>query len=302
MSLQTYAGSDLNKISRTLQSYLDERELKPGDMVKYRLLNGTPNIDRDRKKGDDVLFPAVVGIPLRTIIYDPGYKDESGKTREAGTVQIGVVKFFDDRTKQPVFEKYYVQTQKGDGGIFFLRGGVIDEMNKYDAIELSNLNKSNPFRDQTIDPVFERIDDAKESKVKSTKRNFLLDSLVAIRAWTAEERRIIGASYNLSSQLDADVLKDRLEEIAEKDPATFYKHIDSEDTKIRALIKLSQEAGIISFNAHENKWTYTGSDETLALLDRKEGVSELDQLGDFLKNSANGPVIRGTLYKLLKKK
>jgi hypothetical protein len=97
------------------------------------------------------------------------------------------------------------------------------------------------------------------------------------------------------------VIKDKLEEIAEKDPETFYKSIESDDNKIKAVIKLAKDAGIIAFSAHENKWTYT-SGETLALLDRKEGVDENVQLLHFLKSSVNGPAIQGKLEKLLKSK
>lgn len=296
MSLQQYPGSDLNKFSKTVQDYLDNRKLKPGDMVKYRLLNGIRNIDPQRRRGDDILFPASVSIPLTDNIYDPG---EEGKNN-GRVVQVGVVKAFNDVTKMPVFRKYAVQPQKGDNGIFVLRGGVIQEMEVYEALELSNRNKSNPFRDQSEEAMFERVDDSAESKVKSTKRNFLFDSLNAIRQWTPEEMRIIAASYNLSTSLPVDVLKDKLEEIAEVDPKKFYDLIDSEDTKIKAVIKLAMESGIIAFNAHENKWVYAEGGETIALLDRKEGINEMEQFKEFLKSSANGHNIKEQLKKLIK--
>lgn len=111
--------------------------------------------------------------------------------------------------------------------------------------------------------------------------------------------RFAGASNGLSSSLEPDVLKDKLEEIAEKDPETFYKSIESEDNKVKAVIKLSTEAGIISFNAHEYKWVYP-SGETVALLNRREGENEVTGLTEFLKTSVNGPKIQGQLEKLLK--
>jgi hypothetical protein len=291
MSLKTYAGSDLNKLSPTLQEYLDGRKLKVGDIVKYRLLVGTKNLDPKRKKGDDWLFPSSIDIPLRATILDP----ETSKT-----VDIGVVNTFNDKTKLPDFRHFIVNPQTGDGGIFMLKGSVVADMDVYEALELSNRNKSNPYRDTSEEVVFERVDDVQESKVRSTRRNFLFESHSAIRRWNADELRAMGAAYNLSPSLDPGILKDRLEEIAEKDPETFYKTIDNPDTATKAIIKMSTEAGIISFNAHENKWSFVGSDETLALLDRREGVSETEQLAEFLKNSANGPAIQGKLEKILR--
>lgn len=295
MSLQKYTGSDLNHISNKIETYLNERKLKPGQMAKYRLTNGIRNIDPQRMKGNDVLFPAVVGIPLKTSFYDTG-DEESDNAR---VVEIGKVKSIDDRTKQMTFQKFYIQPQKGDGGIFNIRGGVVSEMEIYEILELHNWNGSNPFRDVSEPIVFERIDDAKESRARSNRRNFLFDSLNAIKNWTPEEVRIMGAAYNLNSSLDLDVIKDALESIAEKNPEEFYNAIDSEDNKVNALIKLATDSGVISYNAHENKYSFAGG-ETVALLERVEGRSEIDQFREFLKSSANGAAIQGTLQKLIK--
>jgi hypothetical protein len=296
VSLQQYAGSSLNKFSKAIQSYLDERPLLPGETVKYRLLNGTKNIDPNRKKGEDMLFPSCMVIHLRDRIKDPGKDDV-----KPGLVEIGAVSHFDDKTKLPVFKVHILTPQKGDGGYFMLSGDKIEDLEMYEVLELKNSNGSNPFRDQSEPPLYERVNEAAESKIRSKKRNFLFDSLDAIRHWTPDEMRFAAASNNLSASLPIDVIKDKLEEIAEKDPETFYKSIESDDNKIKAVIKLAKDAGIIAFSAHENKWTYA-SGETLALLDRKEGVDENVQLLHFLKSSVNGPAIQGKLEKLLKSK
>jgi len=281
-------NKNLNNVSDTVKKYLDSIKLKPGQIVKYRLLNGTPNIDPQRKKGDDMIYPSCIAIGLQEKVKDP----------EGGIKQVGVVKTFDDK-KQPVFAAFILTPQKGDGGFFFLSGDKIADIEMYDVLELKNNNKSNPYRDTSVIPVFERVNEAAESKIKSKKRNYLFDSLDAIRHWTPDEMRFAGASNGLSSSLEPDVLKDKLEEIAEKDPETFYKSIESEDNKVKAVIKLSTEAGIISFNAHEYKWVYP-SGETVALLNRREGENEVTGLTEFLKTSVNGPKIQGQLEKLLK--
>jgi hypothetical protein len=182
-----------------------------------------------------------------------------------------------------------------------LSGDRIEDLEMYEVLELKNCNGSNPFRDRSEPPLYERVNEAAESKVRSKKRNFLFDSLDAIRHWTPDELRFAAASYNISASLDPDVLKDKLEEIAEKDPETFYKSIESDDNQIKAVIKLAKDAGIISFSAHEYKWM-DASGETIALLDRREGVDENAALLQFLKTSVNGPAIQGKLEKLLKKK
>jgi len=302
--LKTYPGSDLNDISNTLKKYLEERKVKPKDTVKYRLLNGTRNIDPNRKKEDEYLFPSVINIPINGLILDPGdevvnEKGEVTSVKNDGSKQIGAIRSFDDKTKQPVYKKFYVRPQKGDGGIFMLRGNVVEDMDIYDALELSNANASNPYRDVSQDAIFERVNDVAEGQARSKKRNFLFDSLNAIRGWTYDEMRVVGAGYNLSPLLEKDVLKDKLEEIAEKAPEEFFKAIDSVDMKTKALIKLAKDAGVIEYIAHENKWVYVESQEIITLLDRKEGITETEQFALFLKNSANGDKIKGQIEKLV---
>jgi hypothetical protein len=219
--LQTYTGSNLNTFSKAIQEYLDKSPLLPGESVKYRLLNGTKNIDPERKKGEDLLFPASIVIHLRDRIKDPG-KDDI----KAGIVEIGAVSHFDDRTELPVFKSFIINPSKGDGGYFMLSGDNISDIEMYDVLELKNCNGSNPFRDKSVNALYEKVNEVAESKV----------------------------------------------------------------------------AGNIAFNAHENKWIYAGSGETLALLDRREGVDENTGLLYFLKTSVNGPRIQGQLEKLLKSK
>lgn len=298
MSLQTYPNSRLNKFSQTITDYLEKANPGPKGIIKYRLLNGVKSIDPESK--GQLIFPASVKIPLNGSINDPGVKQEDESVKDAGVVSFGVVKTYDEKTGQYVFRTYHIQPQKGDGGIFMLRGSVVSDMEIYEGLELSNHNASNPFRDTSIPTLFERVNDAAEAKARSDKRDFLYDALTAIRNWEPDEMRIIGASYNLSTSLSPDELKDALETIAMADPKTFYEAIDSEDTKIKAVIKMSVESGIIAFNAHENKYVYAGSGDTIATLDRVEGKKENDQFCQFLKTSANGAAIRGQLEKQLK--
>ena len=298
MSLKKYAGSDINQISDTLQKYLDERKLKPGGLVKYRLLIGHLNIDRERQKGDDILFPSSVVIHFRDRIFDPGDEGQNN----ARDVEIGAVQSFNDVTKQPTFKFRLLSPTKGDGGEFMVRHGNIDEMESYECLELHNGNGANPFRDTSNPPIFERVNDIAESEVRSKKRNYLYDSLTAIRVMTYSEMQVFGAGYNLSTKLPLEVLKEKLEAIAEKDPKTFYDAIDGPDLKVKAIIKMATEAEIIAYSAHENKWTYVGSNEVIVALDRKEGASYIDQFAAFLMNSSNGDKVKASLIKLLEKK
>lgn len=290
MSLQKYAGSDLNIISDKLQKYLDDRALQGGQIVKYRLLNGLINRDPNRGPGDDFLFPSSMVIHLRGRLIDPG-------TNKA--IEIGCVQNFNDITKIPNFKYRIFSPKKGENGEFMIRHGDIDEMESYECLELHEENGSNPYRDTSKPPIFERIDDISESQSRSRRRNYLFDSLTALRGATYAEMRIIGAGFGLNTQLPLEVLRDRLEGIAEKEPKNFYEAMDNADNKTKAVITMAREAEIIAFIPHENKWVFTGSNELITLLDRKEGMTELDQFANFIKNNKNGDQIKGNLTRML---
>lgn len=291
MSLQSLPGSDLNQIGDKVKIWLKDNQLKQGEIATYRLLTGVKNLDITKHNGE-MLYNSVVGIPLRGKILDP----------DKGPVEIGKVKSLDPITKIPSFQKFYVYPKRGDGN-FYLRSDSVADLDVYDYIQLSNENSSNPYRDKSAPITFERVNEGKESKNRIAKRNYLRDSLNAIESWNYEELSVAAAGFNINASPDMDVLRDKLQTEAEKNPERFYKTIDSEDNKIKALIKLATEAEIIAFNAHENKWFYAGgSNETLALLDRREGIDPPTQLVEFLKNSANGPRVKSQLEKLLSAK
>lgn len=290
MALRLVKDSEVNKVSGEIKEYLKERALKPGQTAKYRLLGGTRNTDPQKHDGI-VLYPACVTIRLTDKIYDK----EKGEP-----VTIGVIQEL-GRAGDIVFAQLMVFPNKNDP-YFFLSGDKVDDIEKYELLELISTNKSSPYRSVDVDPIFERVDETLESQVRSKRRNILRDSLNAIQGWTYDEIRIIGSAYNIPSTLSHDIIKDKLETIAERDPITFYKTIDSEDTKIKAVISLAKEQGIISYIGHEHKWIMTGSAETLAILTRVEGASETEQFAQVLLSGANGPKMRGNIEKLLKAK
>lgn len=291
MGLQTYPNSQVNNISDKLKDYLKERELKPGEIVKYRLLNGTKNVDPKRRKGEEMLFPASTCVVTSERIIDPGTNK---------VVQIGMVKSFNDLNLQPTFGKFYAKPDAGTNGIFAIHADRVNELDFYEILELSNKNKSNPFRDESILPLYERIDEVKQASIRSDKRNYLKMSWDSIAAFTEKQTKVMAAAYNIPTEQSKSILKDILESIAEKDPETFYNNIDNKDLVIAALIRMSIEKSLINYNPIENKWVYSGSGETVALLNRREGVDEFEGLKQYLKSAGNGSIIQDKLKGLLK--
>lgn len=301
MNLQTFKDSSINQVSKRVKEYLKENELQPGKIVKFRLLGGTKNIDKDRVKPDEKIYPASVTIPLNGWIIDPG--DDNGEEKAtARPVQVAAVSRFDEKSNEPQFMRYSIRPSKNDP-IFMLKGNDANDMRAYPVLLLSNFNKSNPFRDASIEPKFEMVNEGKEAAMRTQRRSKLKDSLAAIEMWDFAKKRIVAAGFNITTTgMDEATVKDRLESLAEKDPVTFFNTIESEDVKIKAVIKMCTEEGIIHFSPHENKWIMVDSGETLVSLERREGTNETDQFCQFMKSAQNGPKVRKNLETLLSKK
>lgn len=286
--LRVIKDLDVNKVSDEVKKYITDRGLKPGQTVKYRLLNGTKNQDKEKNDGP-VLYPSSVSIPLTDKIWDPGHN---------ALVTVGVIRDV-DRDGNITYKKHFVYPVKNEG-TFTLTGSNSDHIEIYEVLELISLNKTSPYRSEKVHPLFERIDEVAESKAKSQRRNVLRDSLNAIANWDMDELRAAGAAYNIPIDLDKDVIRERLEDIAEKDPVTFYKTIDNEETKTKGLINVAKQRGVISYNAHEHTWTMTGSGELIGALARTEGLDETTQFAQLLMTGANGAKIKKNIEKILK--
>lgn len=305
MNLRTYKDQRINDFSKTVVDYIEKRPLPPGQVAKYRLLNGTAQYNRKTNK-TDMIYGSAVAVPLKANIIDPGETiqgegKEFPKTVNAGIKTMGIVLSIDKQGNPEFKGKMYVYPAINQPE-FYLSGSNADDVLMYEALELTSHNKSNPFRDPSVQPIFERINEVEESKKRSTKRNFLKDSFAAIERWTPEEMKAIGAGYNISPSLGIDVIKDRLEQIAEQDPETFYKTIDKESTKIKGLITVAREAGVIHYSAMEKTWYFTVANEVILMTVIREGVDEIQQLAAFLESAANGEKVRGNIEKLIRAK
>ena len=289
--LRIVNDSEVNKVSKEILDYLKLHSIKPGEVAKFRLLTGVKNTDNDKHDGD-ILYPASVAIPLQSTLYDPGANDGAGATVKVLAIQTIVN---GDITPQ----KYVIRVKKNDP-IFFISGSA-ENTEMYSMMLLVDENKNNPFRDITKEPIFELVDDKADSKKRSDRRNVKYECYNAIKSWNNDETKVHGASYNIPVSLPIEVIKERLETIAEKDPTTFYKTIDSEEAKVKSIINMAKEGDVIAYNAHEHKWIMTGSGETIAMLNRVEGQSEVDQFAQVLLSGANGPKLRSNIEKILKK-
>lgn len=286
MALQTFKDHNVNKISDALKKYLEERPLKGN--VKYRMLNGTKNIDPKAIVGkDDYLFPSITQIILRARMKDPGTKQP---------VEVAHVKIMG---KDSVEAYGVLNVPDTNRGVFVLHEGIMDEEEIYDVIELLNENASNPHRDKSVNPLFERVDEVSLSKGKVAQRNLRIEMLKYIDILDPLEKRLLYAANNGGFDDDLDVVTDKLQELAEKDPAWFKAMVESRITPVKAIVKQALEKGHVQYDAQTNRYLWVATQETIASLDRVEGVAPVQQFAEWLDTSKNGETITKQMKNLI---
>lgn len=291
MKLRTIEGQSLNQVSKEVLDYIEANRLKPKQIKKWRFLGGTPNLDPVDKLTRPIIYPASYKIPLCDVIIDP----------ENGPIKVGSVKSVNPLSQEAEFNTFVYYSHKG-APIFVLSGDNADEVLANDGLLLSNLNASNPFRDTNVEPIIQLVDEAKEAKLRSAKFSDLELCLKAIREWDNLETKSVAASNFISTAQEPEVLKNILRELAQKDPTSFLKSIDSRDGRVRGTIKLAEEAQIISFNSQEYKYVYSKTGETIAALERREGKMPHEQLTEILLTGEDGSKKLAKIEKELKTK
>lgn len=149
-----------NKVSEKLRKELIP-VLKPNEIARFQLLNGSfePALGREG-------FGAARSIRLQDRILDPYAKEskdeKGGIIYEAEYVDIGVPETIRENRVERC-KKHWVESIAigiPGNGQFALSQASIDEMEVMEFLCLSNGNKSNPYRDKSREPIYEKVDAA----------------------------------------------------------------------------------------------------------------------------------------------
>ena len=284
-TLQEVPGN-VNKISPELEKYLKARPLV--GTVKYRMLNGTVNVDPKAVKGlDDILYPSITQIWFKDTIKDPGTKS---------TVRIGYIKEADEKGLNHTYGHWLIPGV--NRGVFTLAEGILEHEEIYPVIELLNSNKSNPYRTETDPPLFERIDKLKEANLTIAKNNKLFRAWQAIDIMEMSDKRIFHAANGGQFDDDEGLVNSNLQELAKADPEKFYLMVDSPLTHVQSLVKQASDNNIWQYDAQQHRYLWVGG-ETIVTLTRMEGVDHLTQFADWLQKNHNGAQIQKQAKNLL---
>lgn len=266
----------------TLSPEAYPKKLKKGEKVTYRLLG----IQGDLSNLETFKCPAMKNVPPKDRIVDPITNDfvDIASIKNIGVG--GKLSFYDI-----VFERDF-------NGILILDGSKISDHEMYEYLELTNYNASNPNRSEDVVAIFEKVDHKAKSEGKRKERTTKRQALNAAAEMSAADVRNFVAAMGWSDDEDLVILRDKVEEYAESNPAEFIKKSKNKQNTIHALVNRAAKKGVIKFAPTSNSWVWSESDETICSVAR--GSQAKETLVAHLVDSPNGAEVMKTLQSALK--
>lgn len=288
--LYTIKDKSLNQIGKTAIAYLGNNKLSATQIVQFRLLKRKPNPDPQKKAGA-YIYPNIT-LRLQFWIND----------KENGVTEIAAVQSLmpngDIR-----YQKFHVDGAETKEGMFLLYGADILHQKIYPYLLMSPENASSPFcvgEEGKENALYEIVDAKREAKINVNRVSALRTALTAIENMDDSDLILFNSALGGKTTDEPEEMIDRLNKLAMANPLDFIQKIDAQEMKVKALIRQALESNIIQYDTMQHRYLWIDSQETIATLDRVDGVDEVALFAEWLITSKDGEKIQKMIKQLIK--
>lgn len=257
--------------------------LKPGQSVTYRLCN----IQQDPFDPNRLAIPAVKGVPVIDTIYD----EEKGQY-----VDIAAVRSVDGQGNHLFHEINFYSNMAGH---MILTGGRAYDQEIHSYLSICDYNASKPNRDETKEAIFELVDETKTAEKESRTRNQRREALNAAADLSTEDVKTYAAALGKDDSKAVSVLRNELEEMADKDPAAFLDLMNNKLAVVTATVNRAIKKGVILFNQEQSRFEWPTKEVILVVA--RTGSDAIDEFVSFCTSSAKGEKVFQTIQSKAKK-
>lgn len=265
-------------------SLLSSTKLKKGEIVTYRV----NAINRNPVNPSEVLIPAAVGVPIIDQIWDEEKQDY---------VDIAAIRSVSPDGNILYHDVWFYGSQ---GGHMILKGGVAADQEIHSYLALSNFNGSNPNRDTSKEIIFNLVDEKAKSEVDRKTRNVRREALNAAADLSADDVRNYIAALGKDDTKSIEVLRNSLEELADKNPQEFLDLISNKQAVIKATLNRAITKGVILFDVEQSRFTWANG-EVITTVARTTGGESVDDLLTYCVSSAKGDKVLQLILQKSKK-
>ena len=266
--------------------------LKPGQKVVYELID----IRKDKldPRGERLAIPVKKAIQNKCRVFDPDLNDY---------IDIAYIEGYATGGK-PIFGQIFFESDKR--GRIFLRGGNPSDQRKYEFMERSNENLSNPNRITSVRPIFKRVDFKKDREKKREERSYLKDALTISEGLSESMLLQIAIALNMKvpNSMTADEkeeLKMRIEEFAAENPKKFIAMTENKDLAIMEVANDAIKRGLLVVNKQHRKITTQSGELVCNWETGEKDINPIEKFVGFVKSDA-GSKFYAELKEQMKKK
>lgn len=250
-----------NDLSPKLREELNEKIKGFGKRVKYKFNISHDNPDPEKVNGSTI-WPFIYTLdPVSFRITDP-YEKREGKS---STKQIGMINELDEKGLPKSFFKFRVSERHKGVVILDLENNPHDVMECM-FLELHPKLTDGMFKDKTRQPIFSRVDEAKDAKEGREKRETRLKAMDAARNMSDKEVTEFAVAMLWDESEEVPTLRNQVEDLAEKDPQVFTDLIKSKNIEYQAVIKKALDKQIIAYNPADFKFIWCSTQQAIASL------------------------------------
>jgi len=275
------AVAHYNNLSPKLRKELEEKIKGFGKAVRYKFDISKHNPDPVKYNGE-VVWPNTYTLdPCVWNIVDPYETDVKAKSKK-----IAFVEETDNKGVPNRFRK--IRVKAVEKGVLVLNvEDDIDHFYMAMALELNPKLKGGMFADPKAFQVVERIDEMADAKTKREERSARVKALAAAEALSKEELIAFVDAMQWDSGEPEDILRNKVEALAEESPVMFNDLVGSEQLKTRATIKQALDKQIITFDPVEWKFMWASNMQVITVLSPSETQTHIEKFAEWIKSNGD---------------
>jgi len=260
-----------NDFSPELRRKIEEKVDSYGKKMRIKFDVAKPNPDPVKYNGPTI-YPFLYTLDPKTFKITDPYEKREGKQK---VKNVGIVKEIDDKGAVKSFS--CVRVSERMKGILELDLEVPEqyEMAMY-AMVHPKLTEG-MFADKQKNAVISIIDENKLATEQRALRSAKLKASVYAEKMSDKEVVEFANAMNWDSTEDMGIIRNKIEDLAENEPAAFNDLVQNDKMKFQAVVKQALDNKIISYDPIGNKILWVSTTQPIAQLGTEEDKNEVEK-------------------------
>lgn len=265
-----------NDFSPKLKAEIEARIDSFGKRVRYKFDIANRNPDPEKK--GEVIYPFAYTLDPVTFSIVDKYEDRENKQK---VKKVGIVETTKEDGNPEIFRR--IRIYERDKGIKEFNLEKIEDRESVFYLELHPKLSGGLFADADKRQLISRIDEQAASKTSRTERTARVKALNVAQGMSDKELHDFADAMSWDSSDDVEILRNRVEELAETNPVFFNDLVDGKSLEYQAAITQAINNKLISFDPADYKFVWVGNNQTIVLLPTQGDKTEIQKMAEWLQ-------------------